>query len=84
MAPSKELKIYKGYEWIVVDERILGGNPCVKGTRLSVELILTCLADGMTPEQINEDYGNFPTGSVPDVLRFAALLTKNFKNDIAA
>ena len=84
MPPEKELKKYPGYQWIVVDERMLGGNPCVKGTRLSVELILTCLADGMTPEQINEDYGNFPKESMPEILRFAAELTKNFKNEAAA
>lgn len=80
----KDLKKYPGYEWIIVDDRMLGGNPCVKGTRLSVELILTCLADGMTPEEIDEDYGNFPKESLPEILRFAAQLTKNFKDEAAA
>lgn len=75
-----ELKTYPGFEWIVVDERMLGGTPAVKGTRLPVELILNCLASGMTPEQIDEDYGNFPKECIPDVLRFAAELAKNFKN----
>ncbi len=84
MKPSEELKKYPGYEWIVVDERMLGGNPSIKGTRLSVELILNCLADGMTPEEIDEDYGNFPKEAIPEILRFAAELTKNFKNEAAA
>lgn len=41
---------------IHADERILGGKPVFKGTRLSVELILERLADGWTLEQIYESY----------------------------
>lgn len=59
---------------------MLGGTPTVKGTRQPVELILRCLADGMTAEEINDDYGNFPKECIPEVLRFAAELAKNFKN----
>lgn len=81
--PRETLKKYPGYEWIIVDNRMLGGTPCVKGTRLPVELILNCLADGMTAEAIDEDYGNFPKESLPEILRFAAELTKNFKNAAA-
>lgn len=31
---------------IIADPNILGGNPVVRGTRLSVELLLTLLDDG--------------------------------------
>jgi uncharacterized protein (DUF433 family) len=81
---DQELKKFPGYEWIIVDERMLGGTPSIKGTRLPVELILNCLASAMTAEQIDEDYGNFPKECIPDVLRFAAELARNFKNNVAA
>ncbi len=77
---SVPLKNYPGYEWIIIDDRMLGGTPTVKGTRLPVDLILNCLASGMTAEQIDEDYGHFPKGCIPEVLKFAAELAKNFKN----
>ena len=37
-----------GFQWIIVDPDLLGGQPTVKGTRLSVSHILACLSEGMT------------------------------------
>jgi len=33
---------------IAVDPEVLGGKPSIKGTRISVELVLDRLADGWT------------------------------------
>jgi uncharacterized protein (DUF433 family) len=33
---------------IVIDPKVCGGKPCVRGTRIWVSLILDLLADGMT------------------------------------
>jgi len=41
---------------IKADPAILVGKPCIKGTRMSVELILELLAAGWTMEQILEDW----------------------------
>lgn len=41
---------------IVADPQILGGKPCVRGTRLSVEFLLELAASGATPEQILAQY----------------------------
>jgi uncharacterized protein (DUF433 family) len=40
-------KLFKNYKWIVKDPDLLGGKPAIKGTRLSVSMVLSCLADGM-------------------------------------
>ena len=81
MVKSKNLlKTYPGYEWIIVDNRMLGGTPAIKGTRLPVDLILKCLSKGMTAEEIDRDYGHFPKECIPEVLRFAAELAHKFKN----
>ncbi len=42
---------------IVVDPRVMAGKPVVRGTRITVDLILELLAAGMKPEEIAEDYG---------------------------
>lgn len=58
--------------WIVRDPRRLDGQPHVHGTRLSVAFVLECLAQGMTPQQIAQDYPGFPPECVPELLHFAS------------
>ncbi len=75
----------KGYQWIVIHPNLLGGNPTIKGTRLSVSHILACLAEGMAPEEIATDYPGFPVECMADVLRFASeQIDKISRDDVAA
>jgi uncharacterized protein (DUF433 family) len=60
------------YRWIIVDPDLLGGQPAIRETRLSVSHILSCLSEGMTAEEIAIDYPGFPPEALPEVLRFAA------------
>lgn len=41
---------------ISINPAILGGKPCVRGTRLSVELVVGCVRRGMTVDQIIDSY----------------------------
>ncbi len=43
-------------EHIVSDKDLLIGKPAIKGTRISVELILDLLANGWTEQMIFESY----------------------------
>ncbi len=47
---------YKNYRWIVADADLLGGKPAIRGSRLSVGLILECLSAGMDVGEINEAF----------------------------
>ena len=48
-----------GWEaYIHSDEKILLGKPVIKGTRISVELILELYGKGWTSEMIIESYPN--------------------------
>jgi uncharacterized protein (DUF433 family) len=72
-------KPYKDYHWIVADPELLGGKLTVRGTRLSVSLILECLANGMTVDDINEAYDHaFPPEALPEVLNIASEITDKF------
>lgn len=42
--------------WIVTDPEILGGKPCVRGRRLSVEFLLELAASGANQAQILASY----------------------------
>ena len=69
---EEKIKNYPGYEWIVHHADLLGGQPTVKGTRISVAHVLECLSVGMTADDIACDYKGFPEESVPEVLKFAS------------
>ncbi len=67
---------YKSYQWIVADPQLLGGRLAIRGTRLSVSLILESLAAGMSLQEIDEAFDRaFPHEALPEVLKVAAELT---------
>ena len=41
---------------ITINPRVVAGKPVIRGTRITVDLILELLAVGMKPEEIAEDY----------------------------
>lgn len=41
---------------IAVDPMVCHGNPCIKGTRVMVSVVLDNLADGETTEDLAESY----------------------------
>ncbi len=41
---------------IVIDDQIRSGKPVIKGTRVSVDLIIGKLAGGMTYEEVMTEY----------------------------
>ena len=62
-------------EWrerIVTDPDLLMGKPVIKGTRLSVELILGWLAQGWTTEQLLENYPQLKQLDIQAALAFAS------------
>lgn len=62
-------------EWrdrITTDPEILVGKPVIKGTRISVELIVGWLANGWTFEQVLESYPHITREDILAALAFAA------------
>ena len=55
-------------DWIVADPEHLGGSPRVRGTRISVALILESLAAGMSVAEIVDAYPSLTKESVRGVL----------------
>jgi uncharacterized protein (DUF433 family) len=41
---------------VVSDPKVCGGEPCIRGTRIHVAVILDSLVEGLTPEQIIEHH----------------------------
>jgi uncharacterized protein (DUF433 family) len=56
---------------ITADPKIFGGKPIVRGMRISVELILSLLAQGQTVEAILDDYPELEADDVRACLAYA-------------
>ena len=58
---------------IVADHRIMGGVPCVRGTRIPAATIVGLVAQGRTAEEILADYPTLAADDVRAALEFAAM-----------
>lgn len=64
-----------GVAWqdrIVVDAELHHGEPCVKGTRVPVRMIVGSLADGMSADEIREEYPRRSQVDIQAALGYAA------------
>jgi uncharacterized protein (DUF433 family) len=62
---------------IISDPSIMMGKPVIKGTRITVELILEKLAAGETLEQILEAHSRLTREHIQEALSFAAEALKS-------
>ncbi len=63
--------------YITSDPGILGGKPIVKGTRISVQMIIEWMASGATIEDIVQEYKHLPREGVIEALLYASNALKN-------
>ena len=59
-------------ERIVIAEDLHHGDPCIKGTRIPVAMIVASLADGMTSDEILEEYPQLTDLDIRAALAYAA------------
>ena len=69
-----EARPFRNYKWIVSDPALLGGKLAIRGTRFSVSFILACLADGLSVEEIENEYAPFPHEAIPEIMKVASEL----------
>lgn len=65
------------FSHIISDPELLGGKPCIKGTRISVEFILELIAGGASRDDILRAYPHLTTESIGEAVRYAAQFLKN-------
>lgn len=66
-------------EQIVVDPTVLVGKPIIKGTRISVELLLDRFADGWGYDEVLAAYPHLTREQVRAAVTFASELFKEEK-----
>lgn len=65
------------FDRILSDPAVLGGKPCIKGTRISVEMILEWIASGATVSDITAAHPHLRAEDVAQAVRYAARFLEN-------
>ncbi len=60
---------------ITINPEVMSGQPCIRGLRIPVPLILRLLAKGKTILQILEDYPELEEDDIRQALSFASWAT---------
>ena len=72
------------YERVIVDHRVMGGVPCIVGTRIPVATLVSMIADGMTTDEIVADYPQISLDDVRQALQFAAEALGQWRGSLGA
>lgn len=59
-------------ERIDINPAIMMGKPVIRGTRITVELILRRLAEGASPAELLEDYPHLAPGDILAAVAYGA------------
>jgi uncharacterized protein (DUF433 family) len=60
------------FKRIAVDHRVMGGVPCIAGTRIPVATVVSMIAEGATGQEIVESYPQLTVDDVREALQYAA------------
>jgi uncharacterized protein (DUF433 family) len=61
---------------ISFDPNVMGGRACIRGMRITVSLILNLVANGMSIEEIIQDYPYLEHDDITESLQYAAWLAQ--------
>ena len=61
---------------ISIDQDVCHGKACIKGTRVLVSIVLDCLAEGMSDNEILENYPSLKKEHIQAALQYGAMLAR--------
>jgi uncharacterized protein (DUF433 family) len=64
------------FDRITFDPKIMGGRACIRGMRITVAHVVNMVANGMTTEEIVNEYPDLQAEDVRQALQYAAFLTR--------
>ena len=66
-----------GFDRITFDNKVMGGQACVRNLRVPVSLIINMVANGASFSQIREDYEYLEDEDIRQALNYAAWTTRD-------
>jgi len=73
---ERDIAMQDWQQRISVSSAVCHGKPCIRGTRIMVSVVLDNLADGLTPEEIVEEYPPLTVEDIRAAISYAANLTR--------
>lgn len=70
-------------ERITIDPAVMSGQPCVRGTRLTVKRVLHILADYKDRDELRKDYPRLEDEDIRQVLLYAAASVEDRVDDLS-
>lgn len=67
-------KSFQDFDRITTDPEMMGGKPCIRGMRLSVQRVLEILSQNPGWEELQLDYPELEEEDIRQALAFAATL----------
>ena len=71
---AQNMQSFPGYDRITTDPGMLGGKPCIRGMRLSVQRVLEVLAQQPSAENLKRNYPDLEDEDIRQALAFASSL----------
>ena len=65
-----------GFNLITIDPNVLNGQPCIRGLRIPVHLLLDLLAAGQKQDEILADYPDLTKEDIQVAIEYAAWLAR--------
>ena len=66
--------MYEQLTRITHNSDVMGGKACIKGTRVTVGMILTLISEGKTIKELLDDYPYLENEDVMQAIAYAALM----------
>ena len=60
------------FDRIAIDQKVMAGVPCIRGTRIPVATVVGMVAEGMASAQIRADFPQLGEDDIRQALLFAA------------
>ncbi len=67
---------------IILDPKIMGGKPCIRGMRVTVGMIMGLLSSGSTTEDILKAYPYLEQEDIQEALEYAAWRTSEYEVEL--
>jgi uncharacterized protein (DUF433 family) len=65
-------RIVAVFDRVNIDHQIMGGVPCIRGTRIPVATVVGMVADGMAEDEILSEFPQLSVDDIREALRYAA------------
>lgn len=64
------------FERITFNSQVMGGRACIRGMRITVSLVLSLIANGMSVEEILKEYPDLEAEDISASLKYAVFLAQ--------